>query len=69
MVVGVTHPHGALRHVDAAKRLQALELVREGRLYDLGRVVDEHAPVFPGRYFRQTVLDSLVLPLITEDRK
>lgn len=56
MVVGVTHPHGALRHVDAAKRLQALELVRDGRLYDLGRVLDERVPAFPGRYFRQTLV-------------
>ena len=63
MVVGVTHPDGALRHVDAAKRLQALELVREGRLYDLARVIDEHAPVFPGRYFHQTLVRNSGEPL------
>ena len=54
MVVGVSD-QGRLAAVDEAKRLQALELVREGRLYDLGRVRDERAPVFPGRYFRQTL--------------
>jgi hypothetical protein len=43
-----------LNHVDEAKRRKALGLVREGRLYDLGRVLDETVPVFPGRYFRQT---------------
>jgi len=47
-----------LNHVTPAKRLQALELVREGRLYDLGRVLDEHVPVFPGRAFHQTLVTT-----------
>jgi kynurenine formamidase len=47
-----------LNHVDDAKRRDALALVREGRLYDLGRVLDEAAPVFPGRYFRQTLVTT-----------
>jgi kynurenine formamidase len=49
---------GMLNHVDEAKRLQALGLVREGRLYDLGHVLDESCPVFPGRYFRQTLVTT-----------
>src|SRR6266540_6687718 len=49
---------GMLNHVTPAKRLQALELVREGRLYDLGRVLDEHVPVFPGRSFHQTLVTT-----------
>ncbi len=49
---------GMLRHVTEAKRLQAVSLVRSGRLYDLGRVLDERAPVFPGRYFRQTLVST-----------
>jgi kynurenine formamidase len=49
---------GMLNHVDAAKRLEALSLVREGRLYDLGRVLDETVPVFPGRHFRQTLVTT-----------
>jgi kynurenine formamidase len=49
---------GMLRHVSDAKRLEALALVRQGRLYDLGRVLDERAPVFPGRYFRQTLVST-----------
>ena len=49
---------GMLRYVTGAKRLQALGLVREGRLYDLGHVLDERAPVFPGRYFRQTLVST-----------
>jgi len=32
--------------------------VREGRLYDLGRVLDERAPVFPGRHFRQLLVPN-----------
>jgi kynurenine formamidase len=49
---------GMLNHVDEAKRLAAFRLVREGRLYDLGRVLDETCPVFPGRYFRQTLVTT-----------
>jgi kynurenine formamidase len=49
---------GMLNHISAATRLEALSLVREGRLYDLGRVLDEQAPVFPGRYFRQTLVTT-----------
>jgi len=49
---------GMLRHVTEAKRLRALRLVHEGRLYDLGHVLDERAPVFPGRYFRQTLVTT-----------
>jgi kynurenine formamidase len=49
---------GMLRHVTAGKRLEALGLVREGHLYELGRVLDERAPVFPGRYFRQTLVST-----------
>jgi kynurenine formamidase len=66
VVVGVTprSPFGAddelgmLNHVDAAKRRQALGLVREGRLYDLGRVLDESVPAFPGRFFHQTLITT-----------
>jgi len=49
---------GMLNHVTSAKRMQALSLVREGRLYDLGHVLDENVPTFPGRYFRQTLVTT-----------
>jgi kynurenine formamidase len=49
---------GMLNHVDDVKRRAALALVREGRLYDLGRVLDETVPVFPGRFFRQTLVTT-----------
>jgi kynurenine formamidase len=49
---------GMLNHITDAKRRAAMELVREGRLYDLGHVLDERVPVFPGRYFRQTLVST-----------
>jgi kynurenine formamidase len=49
---------GMLELVDDAKRLAALASVREGRVYDLGRVLDERVPVFPGRSFHQTLVTS-----------
>jgi kynurenine formamidase len=49
---------GMLNHVTDEKRLHALSLVRRGRLYDLGRVIDEHVPVFPGRAFHQTLVTT-----------
>jgi Putative cyclase len=49
---------GMLKHVDETKRLEALRLVKTGRLYELGHVLDERVPVFPGRYFRQTLVTT-----------
>jgi kynurenine formamidase len=49
---------GMLNHVDEAKRLEALGLVREGRLYDLGHELHEDIPVFPGRFFKQTLIST-----------
>jgi kynurenine formamidase len=49
---------GMLNHMDEAKRLQALRLIRQGRLYDLGHVLDEDIPVFPGRFFKQTLVTT-----------
>jgi kynurenine formamidase len=49
---------GMLNHVTDAKRLAALASVREGRLYDLGRELHEDIPVFPGRFFKQTLVST-----------
>jgi kynurenine formamidase len=49
---------GMLNHVTDAKRREALASVREGRMYDLGRVLHEDIPVFPGRFFRQTLVTT-----------
>src|SRR3954468_13789597 len=55
---GPDHEHGMLNHVDDTRRRAAMELARDGRLYDLAHVLDEHVPVFPGRYFRQTLVTT-----------
>jgi len=49
---------GMLNHVGDRKRVEALSHVRAGRMYDLGRVLDETVPVFPGRFFRQTLVTT-----------
>jgi kynurenine formamidase len=49
---------GMLNHITDAKRAAALASVRRGRIYDLGHVLDEHVPVFPGRAFHQTLVTS-----------
>jgi kynurenine formamidase len=49
---------GMLNHIGDATRAAALQLVRSGRLYDLGRVIDEAVPAFPGRHFRQTLVTT-----------
>jgi kynurenine formamidase len=47
-----------LNHITDATRAAAMRLVRTGRVYDLGRVLDENTPVFPGRHFRQTLVTT-----------
>jgi kynurenine formamidase len=47
-----------LNHITEAKRLEAMSVVRQGRLYDLSHVLDETVPAFPGRYFRQTLVTT-----------
>jgi kynurenine formamidase len=49
---------GMLNHVTDAKRREALGSVTEGRQYDLGRVLHDDIPVFPGRFFRQTLVTT-----------
>ena len=49
---------GTLNLITDAKRAAALASVRSGRIYDLGHVLDEHVPVFPGRAFHQTHVTS-----------
>ena len=49
---------GMLNHITEEKRAAAMRLVRSGRLYDLGRVLDKDVPALPGRYFRQTLVTT-----------
>jgi kynurenine formamidase len=58
MTATAVNPLGKLALIDETKRLAALALVTRGRVYDLGRVLDERVPVFPGRYFKQTLVTT-----------
>jgi kynurenine formamidase len=46
---------GTLNELTPERVLAALRLVRTGERLSLGRVIDENIPVFPGRYWRQTI--------------
>jgi kynurenine formamidase len=58
MSVVTAHEQGMLALIDDAKRASALAEVRSGRIYDLAHVLDERVPVFPGRYFKQTLVTT-----------
>jgi kynurenine formamidase len=58
MSVGSAHQLGKLALIDDAKRAATLAGVQRGRMYDLGHVLDERVPVFPGRYFKQTLVTT-----------
>jgi kynurenine formamidase len=55
---GLHDQAGMLNHFTDAMRLAALGSVRAGRVYDLGHILDEHVPVFPGRAFHQTLVST-----------
>jgi kynurenine formamidase len=44
---------GALNEITPGKVLEAVQLVRTGRVYDLAHVLHQDIPAFPGRTFRQ----------------
>jgi len=46
---------GSLNEITPAVTLAAAELVHQGRVVDLGRILDENTPKFPGRYWHQTL--------------
>ncbi|MFO1113670.1 MAG: cyclase family protein [Rhodospirillales bacterium] len=46
---------GSLNEVTPERTVAAVRLVRTGERVSLGRIIDENIPVFPGRYWRQTV--------------
>ena len=47
-----------LNEINANKVIEATSLVRKGRIYDLGRILDEKIPVFSGRAFKQVLITS-----------
>src|SRR5690348_14347735 len=50
---GAEDQSGALNEITPGKVLEAVRLVREGRVYDLAHVLHQDIPAFPGRTFRQ----------------
>ena len=46
---------GTLNEITPAVTKAAANLVKTGNMVDLGRVLDENTPKFPGRYWHQTV--------------
>lgn len=58
MTATSVNPLGKLGLIDDAKRARALALVKQGRVFDLGHVLDERVPVFPGRYFKQILVTT-----------
>ena len=46
---------GSLNELTPERVAAAVRLVRTGERLSLGRIIDENIPVFPGRYWRQTV--------------
>jgi kynurenine formamidase len=50
---GADDQAGALNEITPGKVLEAIGLVRQGRVYDLAHVLHQDVPAFPGRTFRQ----------------
>lgn len=57
---------GTLNEITPNRVIEAVRLVRLGERIDLGRVLDRDTPVFPGRFWHQTVD---LAPLITNQRR
>jgi kynurenine formamidase len=55
---GVGDQIGALNEITPTKVVAAARLVREGKVYDLGRTLDANAPHFEGRFWQQTLVSS-----------
>jgi kynurenine formamidase len=49
---------GMLNEITPLKVTEAARLVQRGQVYDLGHVLDEQVPAFPGRSFRQHLTTS-----------
>lgn len=49
---------GTLNEINPQKVVEAVQLVTQGKLYDLGQTLDQNAPAFPGRSFKQSLVTS-----------
>ena len=57
---------GSLNEITPAAIVAAARLVRQGRVFDLGRILDSSVPHFPGRFWQQTLVSNA--PLATPRR-
>ena len=51
---------GSLNEITPGKIVEAAKLVKTGRVYDLGRVIHENIPRFPGRSWHQTLIPDSI---------
>lgn len=63
---GAADQIGTLNEITPERVRAAVKLVRQGQTIDLGRVLDENTPKFPGRYWHQT---ADVTPPFTNARR
>jgi len=49
---------GSLNEITPAHVVAAARLVREGEVFDLGRILDSNVPRFPGRFWQQTLVSN-----------
>src|SRR5919205_2105519 len=49
---------GSLNEITPTKIVEAARLVRQGKTFDLGRVLDKDVPRFPGRFWQQTLVSN-----------
>jgi kynurenine formamidase len=52
---GPDDQRGAMNRITPAKTLEAAQLVKQGKIYSLGRVYEEGIPLFPGRLFKLSI--------------
>lgn len=55
---GEADERGAANRITPDKVLQAIALIREGRIYELGRVYETDMPIFPSRNYSLTIPGS-----------
>ena len=55
---GPQDERGAANRITPAKVLEAMQLVKEGRIYELGRDYEAGMPLFPGRHYSLTIPGS-----------
>src|ERR687884_1168869 len=49
---------GTLNEITPAAIVAAARLVRQGNVFDLGRILDSTVPHFPGRFWQQTLVSN-----------